>query len=279
MSENGHLSGAPDDKVFVPAGPRRHGFEDWHVWCNTGSHYGSKTWDQDTGAVIAPEGWSASRMTDQAVEFLHKQPAGKEAKPWLLVVSWNPPHPPFNPPAEDEAPYTVDKLKFRPNVQIKSTGPKEVRTEASLHEAMQGYFGGITGIDLEFARILKALDESGQAENTIVIYTSDHGEMMGSQGRMAKMVPYEESCRVPFSIRYPGVTPKKAKSDALFATIDMYPTLCGLAGIPVPAHCEGRDLSGILRGQKVQESELVFLMNGEARKGKGAGRAQQGEEG
>ena len=117
-------------------------------------------------------------------------------------------------------------------------------------------------MDLEFARLLKALDDSGQAQDTIVVYTSDHGEMMGSQGRMAKQVPFEESCRVPFLVRYPGVTPSGGKSAALFAAIDIYPTLCGLAGVPVPAGRSGRDLSRIMRGQEVPDSpEIVFLMN------------------
>ena len=85
--------------------------------------------------------------------------------------------------------------------------------------------------------------------------------MMGSQGRMAKQVPFEESCRVPFIVRYPGVTPAGTKSDALFAAVDIYPTLCGLAGIPVPGHCVGKDLSGIMRGRKMTSPEQVFLMN------------------
>jgi arylsulfatase A-like enzyme len=94
-----------------------------------------------------------------------------------------------------------------------------------------------------------------------VIFTSDHGDMMGSQGRMMKQVPYEESARVPFLIRYPGVTPNGGSSNAMLVAVDMYPTLCGLAGIAVPTHCVGRDLSAVMRGGKVKESEMVFLMN------------------
>jgi arylsulfatase A-like enzyme len=131
---------------------------------------------------------------------------------------------------------------------------------------MQGYFGGITAIDLEFARVLKALGETGHADDTIVIFTSDHGEMMGSQGRMAKGLPFEESCRVPFAVRYPGVTPKGGSSKALFAAIDIYPTVCGLANLPVPAHCMGKDLSAIMRDEKSEAPEIVFLMSGKAKK-------------
>ncbi|WP_269724657.1 sulfatase-like hydrolase/transferase [Sphingomonas sp. PAMC 26617] len=130
-----------------------------------------------------------------------------------------------------------------------------------LRQAMQGYYGAITGVDAEFGRLLAALEAIGAVDDTFVVYTSDHGDMMGSQGRMAKQVPFEESCRVPFFVRYPGVTPKGGASDTLFAAIDIYPTMCGLAGLPVPHHCAGRDLSGVMRGEQTSASPAVFLMN------------------
>ena len=260
-----HLAGHGESPGFIPPGPKRLGFEDWHAWDATNEHYHSWTYNQQTGEKIFPEGWQPTRMTDEAVQFLQQQP--KDGKPWFLVLSWNPPHPPYNPPPDELAKYPVDTLKLRPNVV---TRPHEKDTkgtqrflvsDAALETAMQGYYGAITGIDLEFARLLKTLDDTGHADDTIVIYTSDHGEMMGSHGRMQKQAPFEESCRVPFLVRYPGVTPKGSKSDALFAAIDKYPTLCGLAGIPVPEHCVGRDLSALMRGESAKESEMVFLMN------------------
>jgi arylsulfatase A-like enzyme len=251
------------DGGFVPKGPGRFDIDDWHIWASTNNHYHSWTYDPDTGQKLTPPGWNATSMTDQALTFLKAQSADK---PWLLIVSWNPPHPPFNPPGPDQTPYASPNLKKRPNVRMMA-GETKKRLRAlgdndALHEAMEGYFGGITGVDAEFARILKTLEQTGQADNTIVIYTSDHGEMMGSQGRMAKQVPYEESCHVPFAVRHPGVTPKAGSSKALFAAIDIYPTLCGLAGVSVPPHCAGRDYSGIMKGQSVPEREEVFLMCG-----------------
>ena len=130
-----HLAG--NEKGFVPKGPHRMGFEDWHVWDVTNDHYHSWTYNQDTGEKIFPEGWQPTRMTDQAVTFLKAQP---KDKPWMLVVSWNPPHPPFNPPAEDRAPYPEDTLKFRPNVrvslegkQVKGAGPSAHLTSRAAH--------------------------------------------------------------------------------------------------------------------------------------------------
>ena len=187
---------------FVPKGPYRFGFEHWRVWANTNRHYDGVTFDPESGKRIVMHGYQPTRMTDQAIEFLDQQKGAE--KPWLLVVSWNPPHPPFNPPAEDK----------------------------------------------------------DNSDDTIVVYTSDHGEMMGSHGHMAKQMPHEESCRVPFFVRLPGMKDRGGTSDALFSSVDIYPTLCGLAGIAVPKHCSGRDFSALMRGDHDFKSpEMVFLLN------------------
>jgi len=246
-----HLSSADD--AFTPPGPKRQGFEDWHVWCSTDHHYTAYTFDQHTGQKIAPTGYSATHMTDEAITFLKAQQA---EKPWFLVMSWNPPHPPFDPPKQQMNMYDAGGLKLRPNVQVGGNVQ-----EAELRRLEQGYYGAITAIDLEFARLMQTLEETGQAENTIVIYTSDHGEMMGAQGWMGKRLPHDESCHVPFFVHYPGVTPAGGSSEILFAAIDIYPTLCGLAGFAVPQHCGGKDLSAAMRGKMIPSQDAVFLMN------------------
>jgi arylsulfatase A-like enzyme len=78
---------------------------------------------------------------------------------------------------------------------------------------------------------------------------------------MAKQMPHEESCRVPFFIRVPGARGHRS-SDTLFSSVDIYPTLCGLAGLPVPEHCSGHDFSSFIReGKNPPKTEMVFLMN------------------
>lgn len=126
---------------------------------------------------------------------------------------------------------------------------------------MRKYYGGITGIEGQFRELLNLLEKSGMAESTIVIYTSDRGEMLGSHGRIAKQYPYEESCRVPFAVRGPGI--KQGRSDAIFASVDIFPTVCGLAGVPAPPGKAGTDYSGIVRGgQHPPERESTFLLSG-----------------
>ncbi|MFP5233089.1 MAG: sulfatase [Acidobacteriota bacterium] len=253
--------------VFVPEGPYRFGFEYWQVWANTNQHYNGIVFDPKTGARVVMPGYQPTRMTDQAIEFLNQQKNAE--KPWLLVLSWNPPHPPFNPPAAERDLYNAPSLKFRPNVRLSTPADNlrmpypPLKSFETLREAEQGYYGAITAIDQEFARLLKTLDENGMAEDTIVVYTSDHGEMMGSHGHMAKQMPHEESCRVPFFVRLPGMTGQGRTSDVLFSSVDIYPTLCGLAGIPIPKHCSGHDFSAVMRGHgdHAPTPEMVFLMN------------------
>ena len=253
------------ENVFVPKGPYRFGFEDWHVWANTNKHYNGICFDPETGERITMPGYQPVRMTDQAIDFLNKQKGAE--KPWLLVVSWNPPHPPYDPPAEERDEYNPTTLKFRPNVRLSKPEDKLLRpykqleSFETLRAAEQGYYGAITAIDQQFARLLKTLDDNGMADDTIVVYSSDHGDMMGSHGHMAKQMPQEESCRVPFFVRVPGAKGGRT-SDELFASVDIYPTLCGLAGVPIPKHCSGKDYSSLMRGHSdFKAPEMVFLMN------------------
>ena len=251
------------ERNFVPKGPLRFGFDYFHIWGNTNNHWHDFTWNPETGERIVRNKWNATAMTDDAVVFLEQQ---KKDKPWLLVVSWNPPHPPYDPPKEDADLYDAAKLQQRPNVSLTYSNGKhserpQLESEATLRAAQKGYYGGITGVDKEFARLLATLEKTGQADNTIVIFTSDHGDMMGTHARMAKQVPWEESCHVPFYIRIPGAANRGKSSSELLASIDIYPTLCGLAGIPVPKHCSGHDRSSIMLGHGGTSADHVILMS------------------
>ena len=242
-----------------PEGEARHGFDDWMAWYNTNPHYDrSFTFDRETGERKQPKGYNATRMTDDAIGFIERN----KSNPWMLTVSWNPPHPPFHDaPPDLMKKYEPGGLQLRPNTaeRVGRAGPGGKGN--STRPGLSGYNAHIEGIDIEMARVMKTLEETGQADNTIVVYTSDHGEMLGSHGRMGKRLPHEESCRVPFVVRAPGIAPAGQTSNVQFSTIDIYPTLCGLAGIEVPAHCRGRDLSAAIRGERVIGPENVFLMH------------------
>lgn len=113
------------------------------------------------------------------------------------------------------------------------------------------YFSLITAIDREIGRVLKTLEDTGEADNTIIVFTSDHGEMLGSHQLMGKGVIYDESFRVPFIISYPSQLPHSL-NDLMFGTVDIMPTMLGLMGLDnkIPSSVMGRDYSdGILTGK------------------------------
>jgi arylsulfatase A-like enzyme len=97
--------------------------------------------------------------------------------------------------------------------------------------------------------------------DTILVYTSDHGSMFGSQGVGGKRQPFEESIRVPFFVRWPGRIEAKKKVDNLFGTIDVVPTLCALAGAKAPDACRGQNFSGHLVGDSGPDPESQFIMH------------------
>ena len=128
---------------------------------------------------------------------------------------------------------------IRPNVE--PLPQKGGEGHDSIDTAIAGYFGACTALDASFGRLLDHLRRSGLDKNTIVVFTSDHGEMMGSHGLMTKGVCFEESINVPLMIKIPGVGP--SSSALLFNSVDLMPTLMGLCGIEVPADIDGRDFS------------------------------------
>ena len=249
-----HLSPGDEGGHFIPKGPARQGFEDWHVWSNTNQHYDkSFTFDPDNGQRIQPKGYNCTLMTDEAIQFIDRH----KSEPWMLMVSWNPPHPNFlDAPPDQMERYKPEALKFRPNA-----GKGERGITPNLRKNFQGYYGHISAVDREFGRLIEKLELAGLTNDTIVVYTSDHGDMMGSHGFNGKRLPWEESCRVPFVVRYPGVVAEGSSASGLFSTVDIYPTMCGIAGIAPPSHCVGRDLSAAMRGQAARFPESSFLMH------------------
>jgi arylsulfatase A-like enzyme len=106
----------------------------------------------------------------------------------------------------------------------------------------------MTAVDEQVGRLLKALDDSGRSGDTIVVFTSDHGDMLGSHGQRLKRKPWEESIRVPGILRYPSKAKPGRTSDALLSHVDLAPTLLSLCGLPVPDDMQGTDLSGLVLG-------------------------------
>ena len=191
----------------------------------------------------------SANVTDVALKFIADKSKGPA--PWMLFVSWILPHSPYKaPPGYVEH---FSKIAIPPNV------PAGLPAE-DAKRCLPDYYGMIESLDDEFKRILQALDKAGVADDTIVCFSSDHGDMIGSQGYRAKRWPYEESARIPFLIRYPrAIKPGTVIADP-FGSPDVYPTLAGLAGVRAPGGVDGADFSPLFRGETAKPPrDYVYL--------------------
>ncbi len=234
----------PEWDAYTPV-ERRHGFTYWYSYGTFDEHKNPHYWDTE-GVRHDPKVWSVGHETDKAIEFLrNRNGERKKDAPFFLTIAYNPPHSPYESlddcMEEDFAIYKdmdYSELYVRENAD----------TTLTKADAARYYFANVTGVDREFGRLLDELKELGLDRNTIVIFTSDHGETMCSQGTYdPKNSIYTESFNVPFIIRYHERIRPRVDS-TLFSTIDIMPTLLSLAGLNdmIPPSAEGRDLSPVI---------------------------------
>ncbi len=134
----------------------------------------------------------------------------------------------------------------------------------SAPEMYRHYLAMTLAVDEMLGGLLDYLDRTGRADDTLVVFGSDHGTQVGAHdlGCWDKKLPYEESLCVPLIARWPGVIEAGARRETLTAPVDIFPTLCGLAGLPVPRSVEGHDLSAAWRGEPgAFEQDAVLTMN------------------
>jgi arylsulfatase A-like enzyme len=230
-----HLDGHGRSAFVPPA--RRQGFDYWKAAeCDheyNHSHY---------YAGASPEkqfwpGYDAFAQTADAQQYLRQRTPSD--KPFLLVMAFGQPHfPHASAPAEYQALYPPEKLVLTSNVP--AAGGAAARKE------LVGYYAHCTALDKCIGDLLATLQDTGLAGRTIVVFTSDHGEMMGAHAisPRTKQWPYDEAVRIPFLLRLPQVAPRVVTTP--LNTPDILPTLLGLAGVPVPAPVEGGDLSALV---------------------------------
>jgi len=250
-----HPLATPEDRPRAGT----HGFDRFEVWLATNNHRQSRWWDPEKQVFVPYAGYNATGMTDHALEFIER----RRDRPFLVVLCLNPPHSDFtDAPDEFQKMYEGVKLLDRPNVrEILPQFVNPILRRVGRDGIHRGYLAHISAVDREMGRLLDALERSGKAGDTVVVYSSDHGEMLGSQGRMAKRQPWEESLRIPFVVRWKGHVKAGMRPRTLIGAVDFFPTLCGLAGLPVPAGLDGKDLSGALRGGDLVEPAYQPIMH------------------
>ncbi|MHB1158147.1 MAG: sulfatase family protein [Phycisphaerales bacterium] len=243
-----HLNGRGRAAYIPPAD--RQGFDYWKVLECTHDYNHSLYYDHDDPQPKQWPGYDALSQTDDACRFIQTR---KQDRPFLMFLSWGPPHEPYDSaPPEYRAMYSPDRIRLRPNV------PDPMADDT--RRMLAGYYAHCSALDDCFARLLRTLDDAHLADNTIVLFTSDHGDMLGSQGHEKKQRPWDESIRVPFLLRYPAKFGERGRVvDALIDTPDLMPTLLGLAGLPIPSTVEGRDFSRYLAGGEDPNGGAVVL--------------------
>lgn len=242
-----HLNGRGRTSYIPPQD--RQGFDYWKVLECTHQYNESPYYDNNCEEQKMWEGYDAQAQTADAIRYISEQNTGN---PFFLMLSWGPPHSPYqSAPQKFRDMYNPEDIVLRPNV------PEDAREKAA--EDLAGYYAHISALDEYMGRLLNALKEQGLAEDTLVVFTSDHGDMHGSHGYRRKQKPFEESILVPFLLNAPGIQP--AETDILFNAPDIMPTLLGLCGIPVPDSVEGIDHSGFIRGGEDVSDDAALIAN------------------
>lgn len=248
-----HLDGHGRSAYIPPA--RRQGFDYWKAAECDHNYNQSHYYGGDSSEKQFWPGYDAFAQTKDAQAYLRAH--ARASKPFLLIVSYGVPHFPHDSaPPEYRTLYPADKIQLPPNVP-------EAMKERARREAV-GYYAHCTALDKCIGDLMATLAETGLADNTILIFTSDHGEMIGAQGRrpFIKQVPWDESAHVPFLLRFPAVHgPQGREILEPIDTPDILPTLLGLASVPIPKTVEGQDLSSLVRGQRAATDRAALYMS------------------
>ena len=228
-------------KSYIPEN-RRQGFEYWKALECTHDYNNSMYYTGNLEKKLIWNGYDAIAQSEDACNYITEQ--SKSSKPFLLFVSVGPPHDPYQTaPDKYRAMYENKEFKINANV------PAQFREK--VQKDLKGYYSHIAALDDCIGRIWQTIKDAGIENNTILVFTADHGDLLGAHGSWNKQQPYEESIRIPFLIHYPaafGINGKTAT--VLLNTPDIMPTLLGFTNIPVPASVEGKDLSQVLLGKR-----------------------------
>lgn len=222
--------------------------------------------DYDNKDRYYGEKFSTDLFSDEAIQFLEKH---KKEQPFFLYLAFTSPHDPRTAPKEFADQYNPDNIKLPDNYMEEhpfDNGEMTIRDEklaewprtpGAIRQHIADYYAMITHMDDRIGRILRTLEETGELENTIIVYTSDHGLAVGQHGLMGKQNMYDHSVRIPLIISGPGL-PKGKQFNELTCQYDIFPTLCDLVGIEIPQTVEGKSLVPLINGDLNKVHEGIF---------------------
>jgi len=262
--------------AFTPPGPYRLGFDGtWAAYNFHHEYYGTSYYrDEPVAIPYGPAGvYEPDAQVDMAIDLLQRHGRSNSgqppAQPLAMFLSIGTPHDPWrwdNVPEKYAAMFSNVNIPLPANYSGRDDpyadqwGRFKACDRAKIPEYLKIYYAMAANLDDNLGRLVRALDEAGLSDDTVFVFTADHGEMFGSHGRRGKNIFFEEAIRVPFLMRCPGTIPAGI-SDVCLATPDIMPTLLGLLGLPIPAGVEGMDLSHCARGEPGPVPPAALLQN------------------
>lgn len=261
---------AEADKPNVPKSFRNAGYETWHLGKrgNTADEihkvFEHSAYLDDEKARTCGE--PGKETVETAIDFLDHRDS---ARPFLMWIEFAVPHDPRVASADLMNRYDREKIPLPPNfmpLHPFDNGEMEVRderlapwprTEAEIRRHLHDYYAVITGLDREIGKLIEQLRAKGEIENTVIVFTSDNGLALGSHGLMGKQNLYDHSMKVPLIVAGPGI--RAGNSEALVYLLDLFPTLCDLAGLAIPNGLDGISLKPVIDGKAERVRESLFL--------------------
>ncbi len=247
-----HLDGHPESEsrsaFHVVPPQRRGGFGTWIGYENNNSQYDCWVHGHDDNGSDVPlrklPGYETDALSDLLIEYIEdragrRDDENRDGKPFFAILSVQPPHGPYVAPREFMDRHTPGGIELRPNV------PEQYGIAETARRNLAGYYAQIENLDWNIGRVRDALDRAGLADDTHILFFSDHGDMHGSHACFGKSVPWEESIRIPFTIagRVPHYDYLGGRVSAPINHVDIAPTTLGLCGLEVPGWMRGYDYS------------------------------------
>lgn len=246
-----HLYGGLGPGYFKRPVPRE--FQGrWESWLGfefRNDYFDGVYFENDDPTPKVLDGYQTDGLTDLAIRRLtHRE---DNSRPWCCVLSVEAPHPPIEAPESFQRRWLETELDLPPSFMVGDDGPIEGEAYHQNYRRNQIYYAMVDNLDWNVGRLMTALEAAGELENTIVVFTADHGEMGGMHGLRSKQRPYEESAGVPLLVWGPGagVLQGAVVPDPV-CTEDLFPTLLGLAGLPAREDLHGHDFSGRIRNEE-----------------------------
>lgn len=221
------------------------------------------------GASEMDQAYHVEAFIAEKTEKFISEHAGSP-KPWCAVASFYGPHPPVTPSKPWDELYTMDEAQLPENHRDSMSGKPESQKVPSRYKLgswsddqfkdyIRKYWGFTTYIDLQIGRILNALKKTDQMDNTVIVFTSDHGNMCGNHGMIHKTLGngYEELFRVPMVIYIPGCQ-TIPKTDALISHVDILPTILEACNIPCSEEIDGKSVMPVIKGEKTEHRDTIF---------------------